>query len=231
MLVAGEGEQAGPLLKKHFPPSEFLLQFVPSGERALECALAWQPDVVLLNWELPGISGLETCRLLKQDPRTQGIALVALSSQTDEEKIVSALCAGADEHLGKPYHLRELYWRVVAVLRRYARAGRLASPREEDSLLKRGAVQMRLDQRAAFVGRKKLALTKTEFDLLEVFLRSPGKVLSRPHLLETVWGYDPEVSTRTVDLFVSRLRRKLGPAAAPCLQSVPGVGYTFREKS
>lgn len=203
--------------------SEFLMQMLGNGERGLECAFSWSPHIILVGHDLPGISTRDFCRLIKNDPRTRHIPLVALSFKTPEADVIETLRAGADEHINLPCSSDQLLWRVRAVLRLFERVGE--APRET---IQTGPLLLVIDERTAYLRGADMGLRRREFDLLEAFVRSPGKVLTRRHLLESLWGYDAAVGTRTVDIHVTRIRKKLGSLGRKWIVSVRSVGYKFR---
>ncbi|MBI5245050.1 MAG: response regulator transcription factor [Elusimicrobia bacterium] len=205
-------------------PEEFDLRFEASGERCLECAFEWAPSCVLLDIELPGIGGLETCRILKSDPRTRRIPVLFVSANAGKAEIVAGLKSGADDFLAKPFHPTELLWRVRALLRRYQ-----SSAPSQESVLEIGPIRVDSEQGLAQVSGRAVRLTPKEFALLETFMRRPERVIKRSCLLETVWGYDSAVRPRVVDLTLFRLRRKLGEAGL-LLETLPGFGYRLRKK-
>jgi DNA-binding response OmpR family regulator len=202
-----------------FPADDFLLRFESQGERGLECAFDWKPACVLLEARLPGIPGLEVCRLLKADPRTAQTPVFFVSASASQADIVSGLKSGADEYLAKPFHPTELLWRTRGLLRRFQNASVNPEP-----VLKRGPLSLDTEQGICRLKDRVLRLTPKEVALLEAFLRRPGRVLKRRYLLESVWGFDEDVRTRVVDLTLFRLRRKLGPLGSR-LETLPGFGY------
>jgi two-component system phosphate regulon response regulator PhoB len=190
------------------------------GDAALEAVRRRPPDLIVLDLMLPGLDGLELTRALKRDPATARIPLVMLTARGDEVDRVVGLELGADDYVSKPFSPRELTLRIKAVLRR----GDGAPP---PVVLEAGGI--RLDRAAHLVqlAGEPLALTATEFRLLQLLLERQGRVQSRPQLLSEVWGYAEDVDSRTVDTHVRRLRRKLG-AEAERIETVIGVGYRLR---
>jgi DNA-binding response OmpR family regulator len=180
-------------------------------------------DLVILDLNLPVLSGSDVCRLLSQRPATAGIPIIMLTARTSEGDRVSGLDLGADDYVTKPFSLRELAARVRAVLRR--RGGPLAeAPRPQ---VYRGArLVADFDAISIEVDGRAVRLTRREFELLQFLVQNRNRVLSRDRLLERVWGYDRFVETRSVDVHVGRLRAKLG-AAGPQIETVVGLGYRF----
>lgn len=188
----------------------------PDGEAALAAAKE-NPDLVLLDLGLPTIDGLEVCRRLRAEGRT--VPVLILTARAEEVDTVVGLDAGADDYVTKPFRLAELLARVRALLRR--------SPL--DLAGEHPAVRIDADARRAFFGDEELQLTAKEFDLLRVLVREQGKVVSREQLMREVWDTAWYGSTKTLDMHVSVLRRKLGDdASAPrFITTVRGVGFRF----
>ncbi|RLC96528.1 MAG: DNA-binding response regulator [Chloroflexi bacterium] len=198
------------------------------GDQALQTALRERPDLVILDIMLPRIDGLEVCRILRQEMTVPILMLTAKSEEIDK---VVGLEIGADDYMTKPFGMKELLARVRAMLRRAGMLNqRVATDREEATIrVKAGPFEADLDCRAVSFGGAVLDLTRKEFDLLVYLMRNRGRVFSRDHLLDRVWGYDYAGDTRTVDVHVSWLRRKLepDPAHPRYLVTVRGVGYKF----
>lgn len=186
----------------------------PDGETALESAEK-SPDLVLLDLGLPVIDGLEVCRRMRSDGRT--FPVLILTARADEVDTVVGLDAGADDYVTKPFRLAELLARVRALLRR--------SPIEQEH----ATVHLDTDARRAFLGENEMQLTAKEFDLLRVLVRESSKVVSREQLMREVWDTQWVGSTKTLDMHMSILRRKLGEdATAPrFITTIRGVGFRF----
>lgn len=189
------------------------------GARAVEAARRDPPDLILLDWMLPGLDGLEVCRLLKQSDRTRAIPILMLTVKAGETDKVLGLEMGADDYLTKPFSLRELVARVKALLRR-------AKPAPPAEVMELDALRVDWGKHLVAVKGKRVELTAKEFELLRALIDARGRVLSRDALLDRVWGYERagEIETRTVDLHISQLRKKLGPVAARIL-TVKSAGY------
>ena len=190
------------------------------GDTALEAVRRRPPDLIVLDLMLPGLDGLELTRALKRDPATSRIRLVMLTARSEEVDRVVGLELGADDYVSKPFSPRELTLRIKAVLRR----GDGAPP---PVVLEAGSIRLDRAAHSVTLDGEPLALTATEFRLLQLLLERQGRVQSRPQLLSEVWGYAEDVDSRTVDTHVRRLRRKLGPEAER-VETVIGVGYRLR---
>ena len=195
-----------------------------SGEEAEILVLEEHPDLVILDWMLPQVSGIEICRRLRSKPETRSIPILMLTARGEESDRIRGLSTGADDYVSKPFSLPELMARVKAILRRTA-PDRMADVLTiEDIELDRAA-------RRVTRGPREVRLGPTEFRLLEFLMESPGRVLSRTQLLDGVWGRDAFVDERTVDVHIGRLRKALirGKERDP-IRTVRGAGYVFGER-
>ncbi len=199
------------------------------GADALDAVGRDQPDIVVLDVMMPRIDGLETCRQLRA--RGDDVPVLMLTARDGLADRVSGLDVGADDYLVKPFALEELLARLRALTRRAALAARAAGPGGvPGSVLRYGGVDLDQASRQVTRGERELALTKTEFELLELFLSHPRQVLSRSMIMERVWGYDFGPTSNSLEVFVSYLRRKLEAGGEPrLLHTVRGVGYVLRE--
>ncbi|MGF1649635.1 MAG: phosphate regulon transcriptional regulator PhoB [Hyphomicrobiaceae bacterium] len=195
-----------------------------SGEEAELLIAEERPDLIILDWMLPQVSGIELCRRLRSKPETRAIPILMLTARGEESDRIRGLSTGADDYVTKPFSLAELLARVRAILRRAA-PDRLA-----DVLT---VADITLDRAAHRVtrGQRDVKLGPTEFRLLEFLMESPGRVLSRAQLLDGVWGRDAFVDERTVDVHIGRLRKSLirGKERDP-IRTVRGAGYVFGER-
>lgn len=191
------------------------------GGAALEAAARDpRPDLILLDLMLPDIAGTEICRRLRQNERTADVPVIMLTAKEDEIDRVVGFEVGTDDYLTKPFSVRELLLRIKALLRRSQKIT------EEPSELRFGELRVDPDGHRVWVGGEELALTALEFRLLTTLLSRKGRVQTRERLLEDVWGMRSDVTTRTVDTHVLRLRKKLGKAGA-YIETLRGVGYRF----
>jgi two-component system phosphate regulon response regulator PhoB len=179
------------------------------------------PDLVILDIMLPDISGIDVCRQLKADVRTRGVPVLMLTAKGEESDRVRGFEVGADDYVTKPFSVRELMLRVKALLRR----GAVGAPAPSDGVFG----ELRVDKAAhrVWVGKDEVVLTALEFRLLAAFLDRKGRVQTRDALLADVWDIHADVTTRTVDTHVKRLREKLGQAG-DYIETVRGVGYRFK---
>ncbi len=195
------------------------------GESALERVAVQRPDLIILDVMLPGVDGLEFCRLLRQRPDVRDIPIMMLTARAEEVDRIVGLELGVDDYVTKPFSPRELVLRVKAILRRVDGQARTAAgntPR-----LSAGPIVIDLQSHDAYVDGAALTLTATEFNLLQTLMERRGRVQSREELLNVVWGYQYAGYGRTVDTHVRRLREKLGDAHE-MVETVRGVGYRLR---
>lgn len=176
-----------------------------------------KPDLIVLDIMLPGKDGVEILRILRSDPRTEKIPVImATAKGTEMDKILS-LDLGADDYLVKPFGVMEMVSRIKAVLRRCA-------PPKNDDIITNGEISLNVSEHTVTVNNEKISLTLKEFELLKLFMRTPGVALSREKLLSEVWGIDYLGESRTVDMHIKTLRQKLGEASKK-IETVIGVGY------
>lgn len=201
------------------------------GTSALEQARSEIPDLILLDIMLPGMDGLEVCRVLHQDPVTKDIPIVMLSAKADELDRVLGLEMGADDYVTKPFSPRELVARVKARLRRTSREEEKPGEVKMEGRLDYGRMLIDEERFAVYIDGVKQDFTLKEFELIRFLARYPGKVFSRDQLLEQVWGYDYAGDSRTVDVHIRHIRQKLEhlPEGDRIIETVRGVGYRFKE--
>jgi phosphate regulon transcriptional regulator PhoB len=221
VLIVEDEPDIRNLVVHHLAREGFRCRAVGSGADALARVKALTPDLVVLDLMLPGMDGLEVCRRLRADPATAGVPIIMLTAKADEVDRVVGLEMGADDYIVKPFSPKELVARVRAVLRR-------ARPSEPGRPLSGGEISLDASRHAVTVAGQPVELTPKEFDLLHALLESAGRVLSREHLLNRVWGYAhaDAIESRTVDVHIRRLRAKLG-AEERRIATVKGVGYRF----
>ena len=222
-VLVVEDEQDIAILVKHTLERNGVahVDLVASGDVAIRTATEEPPDLVILDLNLPIVSGDEVCRILRSRPRTAAIPIIMLTARTSESERVAGLDMGADDFVTKPFSLRELSARVRAVLRRRAPAAAPAVYHGKHLRADFDAVAIEVDGVA-------VRLTRREFELLRFLVENRNRVLSRDRLLERVWGYERSVETRSVDVHVGRLRSKLA-AAGNQIETVVGLGYRFLE--
>jgi two-component system phosphate regulon response regulator PhoB len=223
ILVVEDEESLTLLLRYNLEVAGYAVESVRRGDEA-ELRLAEQmPDLVLLDWMLPGLSGVELCRRIRARKETERLPVIMLTARGEEADRVRGLATGADDYVVKPFSVPELVARVGALLRR-------TNPAHVASLLAAGDIELDRDTRRIRRGGATLHLGPTEYKLLEFLIRKPGRVFSREQLLDGVWGREAYVDERTVDVHIGRLRKALSPAGEPDpIRTVRGAGYSFDE--
>ncbi len=221
ILVMEDEDALATLLQYNLEKEGYDVVVAADGEEGLVQIDERQPDLVLLDWMLPKVSGIEVCRRLRGRPETRNLPIIMLTARGEESDRVRGLDTGADDYLTKPFSMTELIARIRAVLRRIR-------PGLADDRVGHGDIQ--IDRVAHRVRRsgKEVHLGPTEFRLLDHFMRHPGRVFSREQLLDAVWGSDVYVEARTVDVHVGRLRKALdvGESANP-IRTVRSAGYSL----
>ena len=225
VLVVEDDPDIAELVVRYLDKAGYSTMRVSSGRDALDSVRTKPPDLMVLDLMLPHVDGLEVCRLLRANEKTAGIPIIMLTARADESERIVGLEIGADDYLAKPFSPNELVARIKALLRRAHRA----IP-ERARPLRYGDIVMDPEQHTVALEGRDVTLTAKEFLLLEYLMRHRGRVLSRDHLLEHVWGYRYTGGTRTVDVHVRRLREKL-PVLADALATVKQFGYKLVEQS
>ena len=216
ILVADDEEHIREFATMYLEKEGFQVLTAEDGQAALNVVRAKSPDLVVLDLMMPEIDGLEVCRIVRAE---SDVPILMLTARTEEVDRIVGLELGADDYLGKPFNPRELTARVKAILRRAAGGGKSAR-----SAVTVGPLTIDWARREVTVGNDPISLRTKEFDLLRALAEHEGMVLTRAQLLERVWGYDYYGETRTVDVHVTQLRRKLGDRGVS-IETVRGVGY------
>ncbi|MFT6917041.1 MAG: two-component system phosphate regulon response regulator PhoB [Motiliproteus sp.] len=195
-------------------------QEADNAQEAMSLVVDKRPDLILLDWMMPGTSGIDLARRLKKDSLTADIPIIMLTAKGDEDNKVQGLEAGADDYITKPFSPRELVARLKAVLRR-------TSPEGEDAIIAVSGLSLDPVSHRASAEGEPLQMGPTEFKLLNFFMTHQDRAFSRGQLLDYVWGGNVYVEERTVDVHIRRLRKALGDTYAPLVQTVRGMGYRF----
>jgi len=221
LLLVEDDRALADLLIWHFERGGFEVRRTGDGDEALMLAQEEQPDIVILDWMIEGISGLEVCRRLRRKERTGNVPIIMLTARGEESDRVRGLDTGADDYVTKPFSPRELMSRVAAVLRR-------VRPALAGETLSYADIEMDVTAHRVRRGGQPVQLGPTEFRLLRHLLEQPGRVFSREALLDAVWQHDPDIDARTVDVHVRRLRRALNEGGRPdIIRTVRSAGYSL----
>jgi two-component system alkaline phosphatase synthesis response regulator PhoP len=223
ILVVDDEKEILELLEYNLKRDGYGVSLVKSGEEAMERVKTGLPDLILLDLMLPGMDGLEVCRILKNDSRTSHIPIVMLTAKGEEADIVAGLELGADDYVTKPFSPRVLTARVKAVLRRKGR-----EPADEKKVVKAGDIVIDKSRHEVTVAGKPVTLTFTEFEILRFLAARPGRVFTRYQIIDAIRQSEYAVTDRSVDVQIVALRRKLG-ARGNQIETVRGVGYRYKE--
>ena len=222
ILVVEDDDALGTLLRYNLEREGYEVALAVDGEDALIQADEALPDLVVLDWMLPKVSGIEVCRRLRQRPQSRNVPIIMLTARGEESDRIRGLDTGADDYLDKPFAVTELAARIRAVLRRLR-------PGLAEDVVVRGVLV--LDRSAHRVTRDgtEIHLGPTEFRMLDFFMQNPGRVFSREQLLDAVWGSDVYVEARTVDVHIGRLRKALSKGAPGFdpIRTVRSAGYAL----
>lgn len=224
LLIVEDEEPLQVLLKYNFQAEGFRVRATDRGDEVDVLVKAELPDLIILDWMLPGLSGIEVCRLLRAREETRKTPIIMLTARGEESERVRGLSTGADDYVVKPFSVPELIARVNSILRR-------VNPDSVAENLTAGDIALDRRTKRVLRAEKDVDLSPTEYRLLEHLMQNPGRVYSREQLLNAVWGHDIYVDERTVDVHVGRLRKLLnkGRRADP-IRTVRGIGYSFDER-
>ncbi|OYU48434.1 MAG: phosphate regulon transcriptional regulatory protein PhoB [Rhizobiales bacterium PAR1] len=223
ILVVEDEESLAILLRYNLTAEGYEVEHVARGDEADIRLRESVPDLLVLDWMLPALSGIEICRRLRARPETARLPIIMLTARGEEAERIRGLQTGADDYMVKPFSVPELVARVHALLRR-------AKPEHVAQRLVMGDLELDRVTKRVRRGDRELHLGPTEFRLLEFLMKSPGRVFAREHLLDQVWGQDVYVDERTVDVHVGRLRKVLNRRnEADPIRTVRGTGYSFDE--
>jgi len=212
------------LLRYNLEAEGYEVETVARGDEADLRLKENPPDLAVIDWMLPGLSGIELIRRLRARPETRQLPVIMLTARGEEAERVRGLATGADDYIVKPFSVPELLARIRALLRR-------AKPERVAEVLRAGDIELDREKKRVSRGGREIALGPTEFRMLEFLMQSPGRVFSREQLLNGVWGRDIYIDERTVDVHVGRLRKGLNRGHLPDpIRTVRGAGYAFNDR-
>jgi len=220
ILIVDDEPSIQELIRFNLEQSGFETAIAADGFAALEMFESYKPDLIVLDLMLPGKDGYDVCKEIR---RTSNVPIIMLTAKETELERVLGLELGADDYMTKPFSPLELVARIKAVLRRAS-----GQEAQDENEYKVGNIHLQVDTREVRVNDQLVELTRKEFDLLHIFMQNVGKVMTREVLLQKVWGYEYEGETRTVDVHIRHLRRKLGPEGESRIETIHGVGYKLR---
>src|SRR5215217_502747 len=224
ILIVEDEEALTHLLRYNLEVEGYEVESVARGDEAETRFKEGLPDLVILDWMLPGLSGIELCRRLRARPESKLLPIIMLTARGEESERVRGLATGADDYIVKPFPVPELLARVKGLLRR-------ASPQRLANVLTYGELELDREKRRVVRSGRPIDLGPTEYRLLQYFLEHPGRVFSREKLLDAVWGRDVYIDERTVDVHVGRLRKMLNAAREQDpIRTVRGAGYALDDR-
>jgi len=224
IMVVEDEESLGVLLRYNLESEGYQVEVVTRGDEAEIRLQENVPDLLVLDWMLPAVSGIELCRRLRMRPETERLPIIMLTARGEESDRVRGLATGADDYLVKPFSTPEFVARVKALLRR-------AKPEVLSSVLKVGDIVLDRESHRVYRKKSEVRLGPTEFRLLEFMMQHPGRVFSRGQLLDNVWGETIYIDERTVDVHVGRLRKAVNTGRLPdVIRTVRGAGYAISDE-
>jgi len=225
ILIVEDEADVALMLRYNLEAEGFKVQTATTGDEAVERMREAIPDLILLDWMLPGLSGIALCRRWRAREETSRVPIIMITARGEEEERIRGLATGADDYVVKPFSVPELIARITALLRR-------SSPQLVTSVLRAGDLELDRTSHRVRRGGREVHLGPTEYRLLEYLMRHPGRVYSREQLLDGVWGNDVYVDERTVDVHVGRLRKAINRRASEIdpIRTVRGAGYAFDER-
>jgi two-component system phosphate regulon response regulator PhoB len=224
VLIVEDEEAIVTMLRYNLEKEGYKVYSTDDGEEALTMVKEHRPDVIVLDWMLPSMSGIEVCEALRRNNDTKGIPIIMLSARGEEGDRIQGLDAGADDYMIKPFSPSELNARIRAVFRRFR-------PVLSEKVMNYSDVRMDLSVHKVWRADREIHLSPTEFSLLQYLMEHPGRVFSREQLLDAVWGHDIYVELRTVDVHIRRLRKGLNPEGKQMelIRTVRSAGYALEE--
>lgn len=221
ILVIEDDPSLTELIKYNLEQENYAVKIEMDGEEGLLTAQTELPDLILLDWMLPNLSGIEVCRRLRRGKSTKSIPIIMLTARSEENERIRGLDTGADDYITKPFSPKELVARIKAILRRIR-------PAFSEETLEYAGIVMDLSYRKIKRDGESIHLGPTEFNILKFFMENPRRVFSREQLLDMVWGNDIYVEARTIDVHIRRLRKALNEAGKPnIIRTVRSAGYSL----
>lgn len=231
ILVVEDEANIQELLRYNLEKNGYKVTIADNGVDGLEKAFCNVPDLIILDIMLPGLDGLEVCKRLRMEKKTKKVPIIMLTAKSEEFDKVLGLELGADDYMTKPFSINELIARIRAAIRRTGDTGEESGINEKSAVLRVKDIEIDCDKYEVRKNGVKIALTLKEFELLKMLVESKGKVLTREFLLDNIWGYDYVGETRTVDVHIRYLRKKLNDeeGSSQMIETIRGVGYRFND--
>lgn len=221
ILAVDDEENIRELLKYNLEKEDYQVILASRGDQVFDILNKEDIDLIILDLMLPGIDGLSLCKEIKSDDKFNRLPIIMLTARTEEIDRVVGLEMGADDYVSKPFSMRELIARVKAVLRR---TREFQGTAQEAEIISSGKLSINLTSHQAIFDDKVIELTPKEYELIKLLLQNPERVFTRDNLLNKIWGYDYYGDTRTVDVHIRRIRKKISPEI---IKTIRGVGYKF----
>lgn len=223
ILVVDDEDHIVELIRYNLINSDYEVLVANNGIKAIEIAKEENPKLILLDLMIPGADGYDVCKALRHNESTKDISIIMLTAKSEELDKILGLELGADDYITKPFSIRELLARIKAVLRRSS------IPSNNEEFFKGNGLNINFSRREILVGTEKVELTLKEFELLEILVKNKGKILTRETLLDKIWGYEFIGETRTVDVHIRYLRKKIeeDDKNPKFIETIRGVGYRF----
>ncbi len=225
ILVIDDEPDVTDLVAYHLRAKGYQVQTVTNSSSSIGVARSLLPDLVILDIMMPELNGTQICRILRADPKLKSVPIIFLTARAEEGDRVSGFEVGCDDYVCKPFSIKELILRVQSILRRTVEG----ASNQDTRRLQIGRIVVDVERHEATVNDRPVELTATEFKLLRLLMERRGRVQTREHLLISVWNYETEIETRTVDTHIRRLREKLG-TEADRIETIRGVGYRMSER-
>ena len=224
VLVVDDEEHIVELIKFNLESAGYEVFTANNGIDAVDVAIENRPKLILLDLMLPGMDGFDVCKELKRNRETKNISVIMLTAKSEELDKILGLELGADDYITKPFSVREMLARVKAVLRRSTNF-----EEEENSVFQSGNLTVNFERHEVLIGDNKIELSLKEFELLQILIKNKGKILNREMLLDKIWGYEYFGETRTVDVHIRYLRKKIeeDDKNPKYIETIRGVGYRF----
>ena len=224
VLVVDDEEHIIELIKFNLESAGYEVFTANNGIDAVDVAIESRPKLILLDLMLPGMDGFDVCKELKRNKETKNISVIMLTAKSEELDKILGLELGADDYITKPFSVREMLARVKAVLRRSTNF-----EEEENSVFQSGNLTVNFERHEVLIGDNKIELSLKEFELLQILIKNKGKILNREMLLDKIWGYEYIGETRTVDVHIRYLRKKIeeDDKNPKYIETIRGVGYRF----
>lgn len=227
ILVVEDEESIASIIKYNLKKAGYLVMSTNDGAEAIDIAKQHKPDLILLDWMLPGLSGIEVCRVIRGSEEIGNVPIIMISARSEEMDKIMGLERGADDYISKPFSPNELIARIKAILRRMR-------PAFSSKVIAFEDIQLNLSRHVLIRNEKEVSLSPIEFKILQILIENPSRVLSREYLIDKIWGTDIYVGSRTVDVHITRLRKALLSASSDgidLLRTVRLGGYSLKSKN